>query len=79
MTDDFLIRIIPVDDQKPRLTISGIKVQEGSRYIVNQFDLHASDNDTSDENLLITITKQPSYGSIQISEQNHHADTLVSS
>ena len=42
----FSISISPVDDSIPVVVNNGLKVQEGVRKIVTEFDLKATDKDT---------------------------------
>lgn len=42
----FSVRISPVDDSIPVVISNGLKVQEGVRKIITEFDLKATDRDT---------------------------------
>ena len=50
----FSISISPVDDSIPIVVSNGLKVQEGVRKIITEFDLKATDKDTK-----VSITNQP--------------------
>jgi len=46
VTHKFSIVITPVDDKIPMVTNNGLRVQEGIRKIITEFDLKAVDQDT---------------------------------
>ncbi|XP_053388167.1 extracellular matrix organizing protein FRAS1-like isoform X2 [Mercenaria mercenaria] len=61
----FTIQISPVDDSIPVVTKGILRVQEGLRKLITEFDLKASDEDTKEDSLVFTITRPPRHGSIQ--------------
>lgn len=69
--DTFHITITPVDDQLPVLATNVIKVQEGMRKVISQFEIEASDADTHDELLVIKVKQPPQHGWLEVAgDQN---------
>ena len=61
----FTIFLQPVDNKPPLITNTGFNVMERRTYIITRKDLHATDTDTDDENILFTVTQIPRYGQLQ--------------
>uniref|UniRef100_A0A3B4AGL3 VWFC domain-containing protein n=1 Tax=Periophthalmus magnuspinnatus TaxID=409849 RepID=A0A3B4AGL3_9GOBI len=61
----FYITIKPVDDSLPLLTVPGMRVQEGVRKTITEFELKATDADTEAESLVFTVVQPPRHGSIE--------------
>ena len=78
ITDEFYIKINPVDDKLPHLVINTIKLQEGSRKVLTRFDIYVNDQDTPDSLLIIDIIKEPMHGKIQKQEGDEYQSVRVS-
>lgn len=76
-SQSFHINIIPVDDELPLLVLNHIKVQEGTRKTISQFEIEALDADTKDDLIIFEITRQPRHGSLQIKKGDKYIDTKV--
>lgn len=74
-SQSFHINIIPVDDELPLLVLNHIKVQEGTRKTISQFEIEALDADTKDDLIIFEITRQPRHGSLQIKKGDKYIDT----
>uniref|UniRef100_A0AAQ4PV11 Calx-beta domain-containing protein n=1 Tax=Gasterosteus aculeatus aculeatus TaxID=481459 RepID=A0AAQ4PV11_GASAC len=61
----FTIFLQPVDNKPPLITNTGFNVMERSTYIITKKELHATDTDTDDENIIFTVTQIPRYGQLQ--------------
>ncbi|KAF6724623.1 FRAS1-related extracellular matrix protein 2 [Oryzias melastigma] len=61
----FTIFLQPVDNKPPLITNTGFTVMERSTYIITTKELHATDTDTDDENIIFTVTQIPQYGQLQ--------------
>ncbi|XP_043916303.1 extracellular matrix organizing protein FRAS1-like [Protopterus annectens] len=61
----FYITIKPVDDSLPVVQIPGMRVQEGVRKTITEFELKALDADTEAESVTFTIVQQPRHGAIE--------------
>lgn len=61
----FTIFLQPVDNKPPVITNTGFTCLERSTYIITKKELHASDQDTDDENIIFTVTQIPRYGQLQ--------------
>ncbi|KAM4603610.1 FRAS1-related extracellular matrix protein 3 [Polymixia lowei] len=61
----FTIFLQPVDNKPPVITNTGFNVLERSMYIITKKELHATDQDTDDENIIFTVTQIPHYGQLQ--------------
>ena len=61
----FTIFLQPVDNKPPVITNTGFTVLERSMYIIGKKELHATDKDTEDENIIFTVTQVPRYGNLQ--------------
>uniref|UniRef100_A0A8D0CH89 Fraser extracellular matrix complex subunit 1 n=1 Tax=Scleropages formosus TaxID=113540 RepID=A0A8D0CH89_SCLFO len=61
----FYITIQPVDDSLPVLKIPGMRVQEGMRKTITEFELKATDADTEVDSITFTIVQAPRHGTIE--------------
>ncbi|KAJ0067384.1 hypothetical protein NL108_003229, partial [Boleophthalmus pectinirostris] len=61
----FYITIKPVDDSLPLLSVPGMRVQEGVRKTITEFELKATDADTEAESLVFTVVQPPRHGTIE--------------
>ncbi|XP_069157214.1 extracellular matrix organizing protein FRAS1 [Procambarus clarkii] len=66
VSQSFSINITPVDDEIPLLVTNTIKVQEGTRKIISQFEIEALDADTRDEFITFSIVRPPRHGQMQV-------------
>ncbi|XP_063885992.1 extracellular matrix organizing protein FRAS1-like isoform X2 [Scylla paramamosain] len=66
ISDTFHIIITPVDDQLPVLTTNVIKVQEGTRKVISEFEIQAADADTHDELLVVRMSELPQHGWLEV-------------
>ncbi|XP_066488376.1 extracellular matrix organizing protein FRAS1 [Tiliqua scincoides] len=71
VSETFNITINPVDDSLPVVQNPGIRVQEGVRKTINEFDLKATDIDTEAESITFTIVQPPRYGLIERTDDGH--------
>ncbi|KAG7271527.1 hypothetical protein CRUP_007516 [Coryphaenoides rupestris] len=55
----------PVDDSLPWLQVPGMRVQEGVRKTITEFELKATDADTEAESIVFTVVQAPRHGSIE--------------
>ncbi|XP_059502142.1 extracellular matrix protein FRAS1 isoform X3 [Stegostoma tigrinum] len=72
VSQTFYITIRPVDDALPVVQIPGMRVQEGVRKTITEFELKATDADTEAESLTFTIVQQPRHGTIERTTNGHH-------
>uniref|UniRef100_A0A4W3I1G5 Fraser extracellular matrix complex subunit 1 n=1 Tax=Callorhinchus milii TaxID=7868 RepID=A0A4W3I1G5_CALMI len=68
----FYITIRPVDDSLPVVQIPGMRVQEGVRKTITEFELKATDADTEAESVTFTIVQPPRHGTIERTNSGHH-------
>uniref|UniRef100_A0A3P9JJ23 Fras1 related extracellular matrix 3 n=1 Tax=Oryzias latipes TaxID=8090 RepID=A0A3P9JJ23_ORYLA len=61
----FTIFLQPVDNKPPLITNTGFTVMERSTYTITTKELHATDTDTDDENIIFTVTQIPQYGQLK--------------
>ncbi|KAJ3603631.1 hypothetical protein NHX12_028376, partial [Muraenolepis orangiensis] len=61
----FFITIRPVDDSLPWLQVPGMRVQEGVRKTITEFELKATDADTEADSILFTVVQPPRHGSLE--------------
>ncbi|XP_061888272.1 FRAS1-related extracellular matrix protein 3 [Entelurus aequoreus] len=61
----FTIFLQPVDNKPPVITNTGFTLMERSSYVITRKELHATDTDTDDENIVFTVTQIPKYGYLQ--------------
>nr|XP_039273813.1 extracellular matrix protein FRAS1-like [Styela clava] len=62
---EFFITVLPVDNSLPVLQNKGIRVQEGVRKTITEFELKATDKDTADALVTFTILQSPVHGNIE--------------
>ncbi|MEE6460302.1 hypothetical protein FKM82_000916 [Ascaphus truei] len=65
VSQTFYITINKVDDSLPMVKNSGMRVQEGVRKTITEFELKAVDADTEAESVTFTIVQPPRYGAIE--------------
>ncbi|KAM7391087.1 hypothetical protein PAMP_021803 [Pampus punctatissimus] len=68
----FYITIKPVDDSLPLLQVPGMRVQEGVRKTITEFELKATDADTEAESIVFTIVQAPRHGTIERTSNGQH-------
>ncbi|KAF7205299.1 extracellular matrix organizing protein FRAS1 isoform X2 [Nothobranchius furzeri] len=68
----FYITIKPVDDSLPLLQIPGMRVQEGVRKTITEFELKATDADTEAESVTFTVVQPPRHGAIERTSNGQH-------
>ncbi|XP_059902249.1 FRAS1-related extracellular matrix protein 3 [Gadus macrocephalus] len=61
----FTIFLQPVDNKPPVITNTGFTVLERGMHIISRKELHATDKDTEDENIIFTVTQVPRHGILQ--------------
>lgn len=61
----FHITIHPVDESLPLVQNQGMRVQEGVRKTITEFELKAVDADTEAESITFTIVQPPRHGTIE--------------
>ena len=50
------------EDRQPVVSVSSVHVEENSGVVITNSSFHVLDHDTPDNEIVITITKKPSYG-----------------
>ncbi|XP_053317651.1 extracellular matrix organizing protein FRAS1 [Spea bombifrons] len=65
ISQTFYITINKVDDSLPVVHNAGMRVQEGVRKTITEFELKASDADTEAETVTFTIVQPPRFGVIE--------------
>lgn len=68
----FYITIKPVDDSLPLLQVPGMRVQEGVRKTITEFELKATDADTEAESVVFTVVQAPRHGTIERTGNGQH-------
>ncbi|XP_028271091.1 extracellular matrix organizing protein FRAS1 isoform X8 [Parambassis ranga] len=68
----FYITIKPVDDSLPLLQVPGMRVQEGVRKTITEFELKATDADTEAESIVFTVVQAPRHGAIERTSNGQH-------
>lgn len=58
VSQKFYIAISPVDDQIPVVTSNGLRVQEGVRKTITEFDLKAEDKDTPVSSSVLRVKEE---------------------
>ncbi|XP_077427082.1 FRAS1-related extracellular matrix protein 3 [Vanacampus margaritifer] len=61
----FTIFLQPVDNKPPLITNPGFSIMERDSYVITSKDLHATDTDTDDENIIFTVSQVPKHGRLQ--------------
>ncbi|VCW99041.1 unnamed protein product [Gulo gulo] len=65
VTQTFHITIRPVDDSLPVVRNLGLRVQEGVRKTITEFELEAVDADTEAESVTFSLVQPPQHGTIE--------------
>ncbi|XP_023676521.2 extracellular matrix organizing protein FRAS1 isoform X1 [Paramormyrops kingsleyae] len=65
VSQTFYITIRPVDDSLPVLQMQAMRVQEGVRKTITEFELKATDADTEEEFITFTVVQAPRHGTIE--------------
>ncbi|XP_061586644.1 extracellular matrix protein FRAS1 isoform X2 [Cololabis saira] len=68
----FYITIKPVDDSLPLLQVPGMRVQEGVRKTITEFELKATDADTEAESIVFSVVQAPRHGTIERTGNGQH-------
>ncbi|KAM9823010.1 extracellular matrix organizing protein FRAS1 [Syngnathus typhle] len=68
----FYITIRPVDDSLPLLHVAGMRVQEGVRKTITEFELAATDADTEAESIVFTVVQPPRHGAVERTGNGQH-------
>ncbi|XP_030272850.1 extracellular matrix organizing protein FRAS1 isoform X1 [Sparus aurata] len=68
----FYITIKPVDDSLPLLQVPGMRVQEGVRKTITEFELKATDADTEAESIIFAVVQAPRHGTIERTSNGQH-------
>ncbi|XP_072243382.1 extracellular matrix organizing protein FRAS1 isoform X1 [Leuresthes tenuis] len=68
----FYITIKPVDDSLPLLHVPGMRVQEGVRKTITEFEMKATDADTEAESITFTVVQPPRHGTIERTNNGQH-------
>ncbi|XP_030875381.1 extracellular matrix protein FRAS1, partial [Leptonychotes weddellii] len=72
VTQTFHITIRPVDDSLPVVQNLGMRVQEGVRKTITEFELKAVDADTEAESVTFTVVQPPRHGTIERASRGQH-------
>ncbi|XP_051540724.1 extracellular matrix organizing protein FRAS1-like [Myxocyprinus asiaticus] len=72
ISQTFYITIRPVDDSLPVLLVPGMRVQEGVRKTITEFELKATDADTEEDSVSFTIVQAPRHGTIERTINGQH-------
>ncbi|XP_042580368.1 extracellular matrix organizing protein FRAS1-like [Cyprinus carpio] len=72
ISQTFYITIRPVDDSLPILQVPGMRVQEGVRKTITEFELKATDADTEEDSVTFTIVQAPRHGTIERTSNGQH-------
>ncbi|KAM7157358.1 extracellular matrix organizing protein FRAS1 isoform 1-T1 [Molossus nigricans] len=72
VTQTFHITLRPVDDSLPIVQNLGMRVQEGVRKTITEFELQAVDADTEAASVTFTILQPPRHGSIERTTDGQH-------
>ncbi|CAI5673170.1 unnamed protein product [Oreochromis niloticus] len=68
----FYITIKPVEDSLPLLQVPGMRVQEGVRKTITEFELKATDADTEAESIVFSVIQAPRHGTIERTISGQH-------
>ncbi|PIK53992.1 hypothetical protein BSL78_09129, partial [Apostichopus japonicus] len=78
VTQTFYINISPVDDSLPLVTNFGVRVQEGVRKTITEFELKAQDADTPEDVVMFTVFQHPLHGTIDyLSDDGRYSPTVT--
>uniref|UniRef100_I3MH74 Fraser extracellular matrix complex subunit 1 n=1 Tax=Ictidomys tridecemlineatus TaxID=43179 RepID=I3MH74_ICTTR len=72
VSQTFHITIHPVDDSLPVVQNRGMRVQEGVRKTITEFELKAVDADTEADSVTFTIVQPPRHGTIERTTRGQH-------
>ncbi|POI34347.1 hypothetical protein CIB84_001901, partial [Bambusicola thoracicus] len=72
VSQTFDITINPVDDSLPIVQSLGMRVQEGVRKTITEFELKATDADTKAEAITFTVVQPPRHGLIEHTSNGQH-------
>nr|XP_056711523.1 LOW QUALITY PROTEIN: extracellular matrix organizing protein FRAS1 [Euleptes europaea] len=72
VSQTFDININPVDDSLPIVQSPGMRVQEGIRKTITEFELKAMDADTEAKTITFSIVQPPHHGLIERTSDGHH-------
>ncbi|KAM5158784.1 extracellular matrix organizing protein FRAS1 [Callospermophilus lateralis] len=72
VSQTFHITIHPVDDSLPVVQNRGMRVQEGVRKTITEFELKAVDADTEADSVTFTIVQPPRHGIIERTTRGQH-------
>ncbi|XP_015220286.2 extracellular matrix organizing protein FRAS1 [Lepisosteus oculatus] len=72
ITQTFYITIRPVDDSLPIVQVPGMRVQEGMRKTITEFELKTTDADTEEDSIIFTIVQAPRHGTIERTNNGQH-------
>ncbi|VDI42839.1 Hypothetical predicted protein [Mytilus galloprovincialis] len=68
ITQKLYITITPVDDEIPIVTNNGLRVQEGVRKTITEYDLKAEDQDTPESSLIFNVVNLPVHGRLDLKQ-----------
>ncbi|XP_046872768.1 extracellular matrix protein FRAS1 isoform X2 [Hypomesus transpacificus] len=72
VSQTFSITLRPLDDSLPLLRIPGMRVQEGVRKTITEFELKATDADTEEDSIIFTVVQAPRHGTIERTSSGQH-------
>ncbi|KAL2092359.1 hypothetical protein ACEWY4_012157 [Coilia grayii] len=72
VSQTFYITIRPVDDSLPLVLVPGMRVQEGVRKTITEFELKATDADTEEDSITFTVVQPPRHGTIERTNNGQH-------
>ncbi|KAK2507746.1 hypothetical protein MC885_004163 [Smutsia gigantea] len=73
VSQTFHITLRPVDDSLPVVQNIGMRVQEGVRKTITEFELKAVDADTEAKSVTFTIVQPPRHGTIERTSNGQHS------
>uniref|UniRef100_A0A8C3KDQ3 FRAS1 related extracellular matrix 3 n=1 Tax=Calidris pygmaea TaxID=425635 RepID=A0A8C3KDQ3_9CHAR len=65
----FTLFLQPVDNKPPQITNTGFTVLGGNSFLLTSNQLHATDEDTSADQIVFTITQAPEHGQLRYLEE----------
>ncbi|XP_013371586.1 PREDICTED: extracellular matrix protein FRAS1 isoform X1 [Chinchilla lanigera] len=78
VTQTFHITIHPVDDSLPVVQNWGMRVQEGMRKTITEFELKAVDADTQADSVTFRVVQPPRHGTIERTSRGQHTRSAPS-
>uniref|UniRef100_A0A8C4U5I8 FRAS1 related extracellular matrix 3 n=1 Tax=Falco tinnunculus TaxID=100819 RepID=A0A8C4U5I8_FALTI len=69
LQDTFTLFLQPVDNQPPQITNTGFTVLEGNSFLLTRNQLDATDEDTSADQIVFTVTQAPDHGHLRYREE----------